>query len=224
MEQLEAQVLLLIQNIYNTMGWPGVVGLMALETVFTPVPSEVVMPLAGWMLVKARGLEPTYVLLAGLYGGLGSTAGSALIYGIGAWGGRPLLYRYGKYLLISHHDLDIAERWFTKYGELAVFFSRLMPVVRSLISLPAGIVRMSVLKFLLFTFAGSVIWSTALAFAGYQLGEHWEQVRSIMRPFDLPILALIVILIAVYAWHRLRPAQRGHPHPPRPDPDADGRL
>ena len=207
MEQLEAQLLLLIQSIYNIMDWPGVVALMALETVFTPLPSEVIMPLAGWMLVKARGLGPIYILLAGLYGGLGSTAGSALIYGVGVWGGRPLLYRYGKYLLISHHDLDVAERWFLKYGELTVFFSRLVPQVRSFISLPAGVVRMSFIRFLIFTFIGSFIWSTALAFAGYQLGEHWEQVRAIMRPFDLPILAVIIILIGIYAWHRLQPSR-----------------
>lgn len=206
MEQLEAQLLLFIQNIYNVMGWPGVVALMALDTMAITLPSEVVMPLAGWMLVKAKGLDPLYILLAGLYGGLGSTIGSALAYSIGAWGGRPLLYRYGKYLLISHHDLEVAERWFARYGELTVFFSRLMPVMRSLVSLPAGVVRMSFIKFLIFTFIGSFIWSTALAFAGYQLGEHWGEVRAIMRPFDLPILAVIIILIAIYIWHRLRPA------------------
>jgi membrane protein DedA with SNARE-associated domain len=205
-EQLEAQLLLFIQNIYNVMGWPGVVALMALDTMAITLPSEVVMPLAGWMLVKAKGLDPLYILLAGLYGGLGSTIGSALAYSIGAWGGRPLLYRYGKYLLISHHDLEVAERWFARYGELTVFFSRLMPVMRSLVSLPAGVVRMSFIKFLIFTFIGSFIWSTALAFAGYQLGEHWGEVRAIMRPFDLPILAVIIILIAIYIWHRLRPA------------------
>ena len=157
MEQLEAQLLLFIQNIYNVMGWPGVVALMALDTMAITLPSEVVMPLAGWMLVKAKGLDPLYILLAGLYGGLGSTIGSALAYSIGAWGGRPLLYRYGKYLLISHHDLEVAERWFARYGELTVFFSRLMPVMRSLVSLPAGVVRMSFIKFLIFTFIGSFI-------------------------------------------------------------------
>ena len=209
MEQLEGQLLSFIYDIYTLLDWPGVAALMALETVFTPLPSEVIMPLGGWMLIKERGLSPFYTLLAGLYGGAGSTVGSLVIYWIGMWGGRPLLERYGKYVLISRNDLDLAERWFARYGELTVFFSRLVPQVRSFISLPAGIARMPLWRFLLFTFLGSFLWSVVLAFAGYQLGEHWGEMRDIMRPFDLPISAGIILLILFYVWWRLvRPRRR----------------
>lgn len=204
MEQLEQQLLLFIRDVYGLFGWPGVVALMAIETVFAPVPSELVMPLSGWMLIRDQGLGEAYVLLAGLYGAAGSTIGSVLIYLVGTWGGRPFLYRYGKYVLISHNDLDRAERWFEKYGQWVVFFSRLIPQVRSFISLPAGVVRMHFPKFLLFTFLGSFLWCLGLAYGGYKLGEHWERIRDIMRPFDIPIIMIILLLVAFYIWHQTR--------------------
>ena len=116
------------------------------------------------------------------------------------WGGRPLLEKYGKYVLISRSDLTQADRWFAKRGSWAVFICRLLPVVRSLISLPAGIARMHPLKFLIYTFTGSFIWCTGLAYAGYQLGEHWEQIRTVMRPFDPIIITLVMVLIGYYLY------------------------
>ena len=134
------------------MGWPGVVVLMAVESACIPVPSEIIMPFAGWMLIKERALSATVTIAAGAYGALGNTIGSAIAYGVGMWGGRPFLERYGKYVLISKHDLELADRWFMKSGSWAIFASRLLPVVRTFISLPAGIARMHFIKFLIYTF------------------------------------------------------------------------
>ena len=208
MEEIERQILELIAQAYDTLGWPGVIALMAIESVFFPIPSEVVMPLAGWMLVSAKGHSVWLVLLAGFYGAIGSLLGALLIYAVGALGGRPLLERYGRYVLITANDLNVAERWFERYGTWAVFLSRMVPVVRSLISLPAGVVRMPLLPFTLLTFAGSFIWSVSLAFGGYLLGENWEVLRDAIRPFDIPILAVIVAAAAFYIYRRLRGRRR----------------
>lgn len=177
---------------------------MAIESVFIPLPSELIMPLAGWMLIKEPGLPATYILLAGVYGALGGTIGAIIIYLVGMWGGRPFLEKYGKYLLISRHDLAQADQWFAKRGSWSIFASRLLPVVRSLISLPAGIARMHPFKFLVYTFLGSFLWSTGLAYGGYQLGEHWESLRTLMRPFDPLIGVLLIVLIAWYLYRHLK--------------------
>ncbi|MFQ6122091.1 MAG: DedA family protein [Dehalococcoidales bacterium] len=177
---------------------------MAIESACIPLPSELIMPLAGWMLIKERSLTVTYTLVAGVYGALGNTIGSAITYGVGMWGGRPLLERYGKYILISRHDLDLADRWFDRSGSWSIFASRLLPIVRTFISLPAGIARMHFIKFLVYTFLGSFIWSAGLAYGGYRLGEHWEQIRVIMRPFDPLIIAFIIALIAFYVYRHIK--------------------
>lgn len=204
MELLEQQLLDFIAATYNLMQWPGVVALMAIESACIPFPSELIMPLAGWMLIKEQSLPAAYTLVAGAYGALGNTIGSVIAYVVGMWGGRPLLDKYGRYLLISQHDLDRADRWFAKRGSWIVFVSRLLPVVRTYISLPAGIARMHLIKFLIYTFIGSFIWSLGLAYGGYLLGEHWEQIREVMRPFDLPIIAIIIGLIAFYIYRHVK--------------------
>ena len=204
MDVLEQQILDFVAQAYDTLGWPGVVALMAIESVFFPIPSEVVMPLGAWMLIEAKGLSAWYVLLAGFYGALGSLIGALAIYAVGAWGGRSLLERYGKFVLITHRDLELTERWFAKYGTWAVFLSRMVPVVRSLISLPAGVARMRPGPFVLLTFAGSFLWSLGLASAGYLLGENWESLRDIMRPFEIPILVGLLLLIALYVYRHIR--------------------
>lgn len=186
------------------MQWPGVVLLMAIESACIPVPSELIMPLAGWMLIKAQSLPVSYTLVAGAYGALGNTIGSLVAYVVGMWGGRPFLKKYGRYLLISRHDLDRADRWFARRGSWAIFISRILPVIRTFISLPAGIARMNLIKFTIYTFAGSFIWSVALAYGGYQLGEHWEQMRAVMRPFDIPVAAVILIFIGLYIYRHIR--------------------
>ena len=187
------------------MQWPGVVVLMAIESACIPLPSEIVMPLAGWMLIRDQQLPAIYTLVAGVYGAIGCTLGSLVAYIVGRNGGRPFLVKYGKYLLISHHDMDMADHWFDKRGSWIAFASRLLPVVRTFISLPAGIARMNLLKFLIYAFLGSFIWCTGLAYAGYQLGEHWEQIRVVMTPFGPVIIALVMVFIALYLYRHLKP-------------------
>jgi len=204
---MEQELLHFIDYIYSLIHWPGVVVLMAIESACIPLPSELIMPLAGWMLIEKQSLPAIYTLLAGVYGALGCVIGSVVAYGVGMWGGRPLLEKYGKYILVSNHDLDLADRWFEKRGDWIIFGSRLLPVVRTFISLPAGIARMHFVKFVIYTFLGSVPWCAGLAYGGYRLGEHWEQLRTAMRPFDPIIGALIIALIAFYIYRHLRHAK-----------------
>lgn len=204
MLSIERELLEFISSVYNAMQWPGVVLLMAIESVCIPLPSELIMPLAGWMLIKEKSLGFAYIMLAGACGALGSTLGSAVVYGAGMWGGRPFLEKYGKYVLVSRHDLDLATRWFERSGSWSIFVSRLLPVVRTFISLPAGIARMHFGKFLVYTFLGSFIWSVGLTYGGYLLGEHWEGVRAILRPFDPLMAALILALVVFYVYRHVR--------------------
>ncbi len=198
MEQLEQQLLEWVTQIFNAFSWPGVVGLMAIESAGIPFPSEIIMPVSGWILVKNAGHSASFVLVAAFYGALGNLIGSVVAYWVAAKGGLPLLKRYGKYLLITGHDLDRAHRWFAKYGDWAIFFSRLLPVVRTFISFPAGVARMNIYKFIIYTFVGSYLWSLGLAFGGYKLGEQWDKIRDVMRPFDIPILIAFFLLLLLY--------------------------
>jgi membrane protein DedA with SNARE-associated domain len=193
-----------ITRLYEVMGWPGVVVAMALETVVFPLPSEIVMPLAGWKLVLERGHSAWWLLVAGFYGALGHLLGSWVAYWVGASGGRPLLERYGRYVLITRKDLARADRWFTERGELTVFVTRMIPVVRSFISVPAGVARMNFWKFSIFTFLGAFPWSLGLASGGYLLGENWETLRAWMRPAEYPIIAIVALAVAWYIWHKIR--------------------
>ena len=185
--------------------------MMAIESAAIPLPSELIMPLAGWMLVKERGLGAPWLLLAAFFGALGNLLGSLVAYYVGVWGGRPLVQRYGRYLLISHHDLDLAERWFDRYGNWTVFFSRLLPVVRTFISVPAGVARMPVWQFSAYTLAGSFPWSLGLAWAGFVLGENWERIRTWMRPADIPIAVVALVLIGLYIYRHVRRAWAEEP-------------
>ncbi len=204
MELIEAHILGFISQVYNTTGWYGVVLLMAIESANIPLPSELIMPFSGWILIRDKGLGAQYVVVAGFYGALGCAIGSVVSYWIGALGGRPLVERYGKYVLLSHKDLDTADRWFARWGQWAVFIARLLPVIRTFISFPAGISRMPFVKFTILSFLGSFPWSLGLAYGGYQLGEHWEELRQVMRPFDIPIIAAVLILVGFYVYHRLK--------------------
>ena len=204
MEALEHQLVEFLTQLLQTIGWFGVVVIMALESANIPIPSEVTMPLAGWMLIQARGLSALQaVLQGGLWGAVGCTIGSAISYALGAWGGRPLVERYGKYILVSEEDLEKADHWFARWGEWAAFISRLLPIVRTFISFPAGVVRMNFPRFIFYSFAGSFIWCGLLALGGYHFGEHWETLRAIMRPFDIPIAIAIVAGLAYYVYHHL---------------------
>ncbi len=204
MTSLEQQILDFIAATYNLLQWPGVVILMAVESACIPFPSELIMPLAGWMLIREQGLTVHHIFIAGAYGALGNTIGSVIAYIVGMRAGRPLLNKYGRYILISQRDLDLADRWFSKSGSWTVFISRLLPVIRTYISLPAGIARMNIVKFLIYTFTGSFIWSAGLAYGGYRMGEHWEQLRDAMRPFDPLFIAIIVALIVFYIYRHVK--------------------
>jgi membrane protein DedA with SNARE-associated domain len=208
LQAIEEQIVLFLQNLLTAIGWPGVVLAMTIESALIPLPSEVTMPLAGWMLVSAQKLSMIYVLWAGLAGAIGNTLGSVITYWLGAKGGRPILEKYGKYVLISRHDMDLADRWFQRYGEATAFFSRLMPVVRTFISLPLGIARMNFAKFTALTFAGSFLWSTLLAWAGFIFGENWREIREAMRPFDIPIVLVLLALAAWYVRRHLKHSQK----------------
>ena len=205
---IETWFLEIITNVYEAMGWPGVVFLMAIESAAIPFPSELIMPLAGWLLIEAKGDSAWMVWMAALYGALGNLLGSWVAYWISYKGGRPLLEKYGKYVLVTQHEVDRAEEWFQKYGELAVLASRMLPVVRTFISVPAGIARMNFLKFSFYTFIGSYPWSLGLAYGGFKLGENWEDLRRVMRPFDFPITGIILVVVAWFIYHRIKVIRR----------------
>jgi len=205
LEALEHQLVEFLTNLFQSIGWFGVVVIMALESANIPIPSEVTMPLAGWMLVQAKGQTVWHALfLGGLWGAVGCTVGSVLSYWLGAWGGRPLVQRYGQYILVSEEDLEKADRWFGRWGDWAAFISRLLPIVRTFISFPAGVTRMNFPSFAVLSFVGSFIWCGLLALGGFYLGEHWEELRAIMRPFDIPIAIAIVAGFIYYVYHHIR--------------------
>ncbi|MDA1127855.1 MAG: DedA family protein [Chloroflexi bacterium] len=201
---IETWFLEIITDVYDVMGWPGVVFLMGIESAAIPFPSELIMPLAGWLLIEAKGDSAWMLGMAAFYGALGNLLGSWVAYWIGYKGGRPLLNKYGKYVLVTRHEVDQAEEWFQKYGDLAVFASRMLPVVRTFISIPAGIARMNIWKFSFYTFVGSYPWSLGLAYGGYKLGENWEDLRRVMRPFDFPIAGIIVVVVAWFIYRRIK--------------------
>ncbi|MGD8553777.1 MAG: DedA family protein [Anaerolineales bacterium] len=202
---LEHQIIEFLTQVFETMDWAGVVAIMALESANIPIPSEVTMPLSGWLLVQARGgTALDAVLLGALWGGVGCTLGSLTSYALGAWGGRPLLDRYGKYLMVSQHDLDVADRWFKRWGDWTAFLSRLLPIVRTFISFPLGITRVRLLPFTVNTFVGSALWCGALAYGGFVFGSRWEELRAIMRPFDIPIAIILMAGFIYYIIHHIR--------------------
>lgn len=193
-----------------TMGWItlfgyfGIFVAMALESACLPVPSEIVMPFGGYFAFLGR-LDFWLVTLAGT---LGCLAGSLVAYYVGLKGGRPLLRKYGKYVLISERELKWAEDWFRKWGNKAIFVSRLLPVIRTVISLPAGIARMPIRPFIVYTFVGSLPWCAALAYAGYLLGENWEEVGGYFHNLDLFVMIAVVAAAAYLLWrYKIRKAR-----------------
>ena len=209
LHEIEQQIVLFLTSVLQTIGWPGVVVIMALESANIPIPSEVTMPLAGWMLVQARGFTALEAfLLGGFFGALGCTIGSAISYWLGAWGGRPLIKRYGRWIMVSEEDLEKADKWFARWGDWASFISRLLPIVRTFISFPAGVTRIKFWRFLVFTFIGSFIWCALLSLGGYYLGANWEALRRIMRPFDIPIAIALAAGLGYYIYHHLQKGKR----------------
>jgi membrane protein DedA with SNARE-associated domain len=207
-EAIEKIIVEFLEMILHTIRWPGVVIVMALESANIPIPSEVTMPLAGWMLVQESGLSIWHaVLLGGLYGALGCALGSVASYALGYYGGRPLIKKYGRYILVTEHDLEQADKWFTRWGDWTAFISRLLPIVRTFISFPAGVVKVPLFRFTVLTFAGSFIWCGGLAAAGYWFGSQWEIIRTYIRPFDIPIAIVLLVGFAYYVYRHIKHAQ-----------------
>jgi membrane protein DedA with SNARE-associated domain len=202
---LDALTEFIIDNV-ATYGYLAIFVLMVLESACIPIPSEVTMVFGG-ALISATFLAPELqlefwpVVLAGTFGNL---VGSWLAYWAGYAGGRPFVTRWGRYLLIRPHEVDRAHDWFERYGEAAVFFGRLLPVIRTFISLPAGVVRMGFWKFTVFTVLGCLPWCVALTWFGYQLGEEWETVERYLRPLSWLVAVALVASIVWFVWHRLR--------------------
>ncbi|MFA6082499.1 MAG: DedA family protein [Patescibacteria group bacterium] len=178
-----------VTNVIGQVGYAGVFGLMLLESANIPIPSEAIMPFAGFLV--ARGdLNIWWVVLIGT---LGNLVGSMLSYWVGATGGRTLIDKYGKYVRLNHHHLDLTEKWFAKYGESSVFFGRWMPVVRTFVSLPAGLAKMNFTKFSIYTFLGALPFCYLLTWIGYKLGQNWEQIRPYFHYLDLLVLFVVII-------------------------------
>lgn len=191
----------LILDWISTYQYAGIVFLMALESACMPVPSEIVMPFAGYLVWQGN----TSMTLLGitLAGSVGCTLGSIAAYFVGFYAGRPLIIRYGKYILIREKHLVMAERWFEKWGDKATFIARLLPIVRTVISLPAGVAKMNFKKFVLLSFIGSVPWTAMLAYVGYWLGPSWEDIIAVFRGLDV-VVVLVVAAILIWYVHEMR--------------------
>ncbi len=198
----------LIKNLYISTGLAGILLAMAIESCCIPLPSEIVMPLAGVMIASGailQGANPLVgLLLVALAGATGCLVGSVVAYGVGSAGGRPLMLKYGRYVLISQHDAEVADRFFQRWGSATAFFSRLLPVVRTYISLPAGIAKMPFLKFCGYTLLGSFPWCLLLAYVGYVLGNHLSTLGPIFHSLDVVILLAVVVLVILYIWRHIR--------------------
>ena len=181
-------------------GYAGVAGLMAIESACIPLPSELIMPFAGFLASQGR----FSVWALGLVGAIGCVIGSIPAYYLGLFGGRPLIEKYGRWILLSHHDLDLADRLFTKHGESVVFFARLLPVIRTFIAFPAGVSKMNMKKFILYTFVGSFPWCLGLAYVGMKLGDNWMALRPYFHKFDAAIGVIIVVCAGLYVYRHLR--------------------
>lgn len=184
----------------DILGYPGVFFLMLVESCGIPMPSEIIMPFSGFLVAAGK----MNFWLVSFIGALANLAGSLIAYWIGLKGGRGLIEKYGRYILISKNDLDLADRWFARFGNLTTFFGRLLPVVRTYISFPAGVARMEIKRFSAYTFAGALPWSILFTWLGVKMGSNWDQIREKLHNFDLLILLLIVCGIVWYVWRHLK--------------------
>jgi len=188
----------------SALGYGGIVLLMAIESACIPLPSEIIMPFSGYLVFTGQ-MQLWAVALAGAFG---CVLGSLLAYWLGAVGGRPLVEKYGRYVLISHHDLDLADRWFQRHGDITIFIGRLLPVVRTFIAFPAGVARMPLWRFSIYTFVGSFIWCWALAWIGMQLGQNWNTLGVYFHRFDALIGVVLLAGVVWYVWRHLNHLKR----------------
>ena len=203
-----------VTALYEAVGYFGVAIWVAIESVIIPIPSELVLPFAGFLIGQGTAIEPLTGLpwnlaLVTLAGTIGATVGALIAYAIGYFGGRPIIERWGRYLGISAADLTRAEDFFERHGTKAAFFGRLIPVIRSLVSFAAGVARMPLLPFTVFTALGSLPFTFVLAFAGVQLGSNWETIGGILKRFEYAILLGLIAIAVAWIWFRIvRPRRR----------------
>ncbi len=190
-----------IVTIIQGMGYTGIFIAMIIESACIPLSSEVILLFSGFM-VKEGVFQFWYVVAAGV---MGNIIGSIITYLVGSNGGRTFLIRYGKYFLFNKNHLEKAEEWFLRYGEWGVFFGRNLPVIRTFISLPAGVARMGFGKFVLFSFWGCIPWNIALTYAGFKLGENWYLLESYTLPFTI---AIAIILVLLFFWYLYKASRR----------------
>jgi membrane protein DedA with SNARE-associated domain len=196
----------LIIGTISALGYGGIVLMMAIESACVPLPSEVIMPFSGSLVASGRfGLNKVAIA-----GAVGCLLGSYVAYFAGARGGRRFLERHGRWLLIAPHELEVADRFFEKWGSPAVFFSRLLPVVRTFIAFPAGVARMRLLPFTIYTLIGSYIWCLVLAYAGLKLGQHWKELAPYFHRFDTAIGLLLAIGIGLLLYNRIKGLSTAH--------------
>lgn len=203
LDSIIAPVAAWIVGVISATGYAGIAGLMAIESACIPLPSEVIMPFAGYLASTGR----FSLVLAATAGAIGCNIGSTFAYAVGARGGRGLVERWGHYILLNPGDLDRADRFFHRFGGPAVLAARLLPIVRTFIALPAGIARMPMVPFQLYTFIGSWPWCYALAYVGYLLGEHWEtdpSLRILMHRFDFAIVGLLALGMVWFIYRHFR--------------------
>jgi len=193
-----------IQQVIESGGYFAVAGLMAIESACIPLPSEVIMPFAG----SLTSTGPLTLWGVALAGAIGCVLGSIPAYYLGQYGGRPVIERFGRYVLISQHDLDLADRLFARYGQGIVFVARLLPVIRTFIAFPAGVARMPMGRFIAYTFIGSLPWCFGLALVGQKLGEHWEALKPIFHASDGVIVGVGVVVVGLWVYRHMRRSQR----------------
>ncbi len=197
-EKIVGALFVFISSLISAMGYGGITILMAIESACIPLPSELIMPFAGY-LVSTGTMKLLWVATAGA---IGCNLGSLVAYEIGNYGGRPLVEKYGRWILLSAHELEWTDKFFHRWGYLAVFFGRMLPVVRTFIALPAGVSRMPRGRFHLYTFLGSWPWCLALAWFGMKLGQNWRSIGKYFHEFDAVIVALILAGIVWFVWSR----------------------
>ena len=179
----------LVMRTIESSGYLGVTVLIVLESANIPIPSEIIMPFSGFLVT--RGIFVLWLLI--VVGALGNLVGSLLSYYLGVYGGRKFLEKYGRFIFIHKRDIELADKLFARWGSSVVFFSRILPIVRTFISFPAGIARMNIWKFSFYTLAGSLIWSALLAYVGFWAGENWHFLSPYFRKFDWLIVSLVLV-------------------------------
>ena len=200
LEKLIGLLAVWIMSVISTMGYGGIVLLMAIESACIPLPSEIIMPFAGYLVFKGEMV----LWIVALMGALGCVLGSIPAYYVGKTGGRQLAEKYGRFVLISKKDLKMADDWFKNYGEIIILIGRLLPAVRTFIALPAGIARMNMAKFIVYTFVGSLIWCWALAYTGMVFGEHWDTLKVYFHEFHYVIAGGAIIFSLWYIRHHFK--------------------